>query len=124
MQGVDVVAYGAHIAAQLGAHVVKVKPPSAHIEQDAARKVYESEGIPTDTLADRVRHVVQSTFGGRRIVIFSGGAAQGREGLIEEIRGIAAGGGFGSIVGRNSFQRPKTEAVDLLHEIMDIYASA
>jgi class I fructose-bisphosphate aldolase len=121
---VDVVAYGAHIAAQLGAHVVKVKPPSAHIEQDAARKVYESEGIATDTLADRVRHVVQSTFGGRRIVIFSGGAAQGREGLIEEIRGIAAGGGFGSIVGRNSFQRPKTEAVDLLHEIMDIYASA
>ncbi len=120
----DVVAYGAHIAAQLGAHVVKVKPPSAHIEQDAARQVYESEGIPTDTLADRVRHVVQSTFGGRRIVIFSGGATQGREGLIEEIRGIAAGGGFGSIVGRNSFQRPKIEAVDLLHEIMDIYASA
>jgi len=121
---VDVVAYAAHIAAQLGAHLIKVKPPSAHIEQDAARKVYESEGIPVDTLENRVRHVVQSAFGGRRIVIFSGGAAQGREGLIEEIRGIAAGGGFGSIVGRNSFQRPKTEAVDLLHEIMDIYASA
>ncbi len=120
----DIVAYAAHIAAQLGAHLIKVKPPSAHIEQDAARKVYESEGIPIGTLADRVRHVVQSAFGGRRIVIFSGGAAQGREGLIEEIRGIAAGGGFGSIVGRNSFQRPKTEAVDLLHEIMDIYASA
>jgi len=121
---VDVVAYAAHIAAQLGAHLIKVKPPSAHIEQDAARKVYESERIPVDTLENRVRHVVQSAFGGRRIVIFSGGAAQGREGLIEEIRGIAAGGGFGSIVGRNSFQRPKTEAVDLLHEIMDIYASA
>jgi class I fructose-bisphosphate aldolase len=121
---VDVVAYAAHIAAQLGAHLIKVKPPSAHIEQDAARKVYESEGIPVDTLENRVRHVVQSAFGGRRIVIFSGGAAQGREGLIEEIRGIAAGGGFGSIVGRNSFQRPKAEAVDLLHEIMDIYASA
>ncbi len=120
----DIVAYAAHIAAQLGAHLIKVKPPSAHIEQDAARKVYESEGIPIDTLANRVRHVVQSAFGGRRIVIFSGGAAQGREGLIEEIRGIAAGGGFGSIVGRNSFQRPKTEAVDLLREIMDIYASA
>jgi class I fructose-bisphosphate aldolase len=121
---VDVVAYAAHIAAQLGAHLIKVKPPSAHIEQDAARKVYESEGIPVDTLENRVRHVVQSAFGGRRIVIFSGGAAQGREGLIEEIRGVAAGGGFGSIVGRNSFQRPKAEAVDLLHEIMDIYASA
>ena len=121
---IDVIAYGAQIAAQLGAHVIKVKPPTDHIEQDAARKVYESENIPIGTLADRVRHVVQSAFGGRRIVIFSGGAAQGREGLMDEIRGIADGGGFGSIVGRNSFQRPKTEAIDLLHEIMNIYASA
>jgi class I fructose-bisphosphate aldolase len=121
---VDVVAYAAQIAAQLGAHFIKVKPPSAHIEQDAARKVYEAEGVPLATLADRVRHVVQSAFNGRRIVIFSGGAAQGREGLLEEIRGIADGGGFGSIVGRNSFQRPKTEAIDLLHEIMDIYAGS
>ena len=121
---VDVIAYAAQIAAQLGAHLIKVKPPSDHIEQDAARVVYESEGIPIATLADRVRHVVQAAFNGRRIVIFSGGAAQGRDALLEEIRGIADGGGFGSIVGRNSFQRPKTEAIDLLHEIMDIYAAA
>ena len=121
---VDVVAYAAQIAAQLGAHLIKIKPPSGHVEQDAARKVYESEGIPIETLAERVRHVVQSAFNGRRIVIFSGGAAQGREGLLEEIRAIADGGGFGSIVGRNSFQRPKTEAIELLHEIMDIYAGA
>lgn len=121
---VDVVAYAAQIAAQLGAHLIKVKPPTAHIEQDAARKVYEAEGIAIDTLADRIRHVVQSAFGGRRIVIFSGGAAKDRDGLLEEIRGLADGGAFGSIVGRNSFQRPKTEAIDLLHSIMDIYASA
>jgi class I fructose-bisphosphate aldolase len=118
---VDVVAYAAQIAAQLGAHLIKVKPPTDHIEQDAARKVYESEKIAIGTMADRVRHVVQSAFHGRRIVIFSGGPAKGREGVIEEIRGIAEGGGFGSIVGRNSFQRPKSEAIDLLHEIMDIY---
>ena len=118
---IDVVAYAAQIAAQLGAHLIKVKPPTEHIEQDAARKVYESEKVPLGTLADRVRHVVQSAFNGRRIVIFSGGAAKGREAVIEEIRGIAEGGGFGSIVGRNSFQRPKNEAIDLLHEIMDIY---
>ncbi len=121
---IDVVAYAAQIAAQLGAHVIKVKPPTEHIEQDAARKVYESESIPIGTLAERVRHVVQSAFGGRRIVIFSGGAAQGREGLLGEIRAIVDGGGFGSIVGRNSFQRPKTEAIDLLHAIMDIYQAA
>lgn len=117
----DVVAYAAQIAAQLGAHVIKVKPPTEHIEQDAARKVYEAEKIPIGTLAERVRHVVQSAFHGRRIVIFSGGAAKGREAVIEEIRGIAEGGAYGSIVGRNSFQRPKSEAIDLLHEIMDIY---
>ena len=119
---IDVVAYAAQIAAQLGAHLIKVKPPTAHIEQDAARKVYEKHGIPIDTLADRVRHVVQSAFNGRRIVIFSGGAAKDRAGVIEEIQAIADGGGFGSIIGRNSFQRAKTEAIDLLHEVMDIYA--
>ncbi len=121
---IDVVAYAAQIAAQLGAHIIKVKPPTDHIEQDAARKVYEAEKIPVATLADRIRHVVQAAFNGRRIVIFSGGPAKDREGVMEEIRGIAEGGGFGSIIGRNSFQRPKAEAIDLLHEVMDIYAQA
>jgi fructose-bisphosphate aldolase, class I len=118
---IDVVAYGAQIAAQLGAHIIKVKPPTEHIEQAAAKKIYESEGIPVKTLAERVRHVVQSSFNGRRIVIFSGGEAKGKAEVLEEIRQIAEGGGFGAIVGRNAFQRPKTEAVDLLHEIMEIY---
>ena len=121
---IDVVAYAAQIAAQLGAHLIKVKPPTDHIEQDAARKVYESEQIPIATLPDRIRHVVDSAFRGRRIVIFSGGAAKGRDAVLEEIRGVAEGGGFGSIVGRNSFQRAKTEAIDLLHEIMAIYERA
>ncbi len=119
---IDVCAYAAQIAAQLGAHVIKVKPPTDYIEQDAARKVYEAQGIPVSSLAERVSHVVQSAFGGRRIVIFSGGPAKDRQGLIDEIQGIADGGGFGSIIGRNSFQRPKGEAIDLLHEVMDIYA--
>ncbi len=121
---IDVVAYAAQIAAQLGAHVIKVKPPTEHIEQDAARKVYEKEGIPVSTLPDRVRHVIQSAFNGRRIVIFSGGAAKGKDEVLEEIRGIAEGGGFGSIMGRNSFQRPKGEAIELLHEVMDIHKNA
>jgi class I fructose-bisphosphate aldolase len=121
---IDVAAYAAQIACQLGAHVVKVKPPTEHIEQDEARKVYEKQRIPVGTLADRVRHVVQSAFGGRRIVIFSGGAAKDRAEILEEVRGLADGGAFGSIMGRNSFQRPKTEAIDLLHEVMDIFARA
>ena len=118
---IDVAAYAAQIAAQLGANIIKVKLPSAHIEQDAARKVYEEEQIPIETLTDRVRHVVQSAFDGKRIVIFSGGGKTSDDALFEQIRAIHAGGGFGSIIGRNSFQRPEADAVKMLRAIMDIY---
>ena len=119
--GLDTIAYAAHIACQLGAHVVKVKPPTAHIGRDDARKYYET--VPRDTLADRIRHVKQAAFDGRRIVIFSGGAAKGTEDVLEEIRQIHAGGGDGSILGRNAFQRPFDEAVTLLKDVMEIYKS-
>jgi fructose-bisphosphate aldolase, class I len=118
---IDVVAYAAQIAAQLGAHVIKVKPPTAHIEQSAAKKVYEKERIPIGTLAERVRHVVQSAFAGRRIVIFSGGEAKETSAIFDEVRGIRDGGGFGSIIGRNSFQRPRADALKFLDTVMKIY---
>jgi class I fructose-bisphosphate aldolase len=119
---IDVTAYAAHIAAELGAHIVKVKLPSAHLEQDAARAVYEKEKVAIATPADRVKHVVQSTFDGRRIVIFSGGPADTDEHMLEEVRAIQAGGGFGSIMGRNSFQRKKPEALKFLGNVIDIYS--
>ncbi len=118
---VDVVSYAVQIAAQLGAHLIKVKPPSAYIELEEARKVYEKYKIPIGTLTERVKHVVQSAFDGKRIVIFSGGPAKSREEVTEEIRQIKEGGGFGSIIGRNSFQRPRKEALDFLSEILEIY---
>jgi len=118
---VDIVAYAAQIAAQLGAHIIKVKPPSEYIELEKAREVYEKYNIPIKTLSDRVRHVVQSAFDGKRIVIFSGGPAKGRKEVLEEIRQLHKGGGFGSIIGRNSFQRPEKEALDFLSDIIDIY---
>ena len=120
--GIDVISYGAQIACQLGAHIVKVKPPSSHIEQEAARKVYESEGIPVDTMADRIRHVVESCFAGRRVVIFSGGETKSTPELLDELKQMAQGGSFGSIMGRNAFQRPKKEAIELLRKAMDIFA--
>ncbi|MBI4642131.1 MAG: class I fructose-bisphosphate aldolase [Candidatus Tectomicrobia bacterium] len=120
--GIDVTAYAAHIAAQLGAHIIKVKLPTAHTEQDAARKVYEAEKIPVGTLTDRVRHVVQSCFDGRRVIIFSGGALQeDDESVFNEARAIRDGGGFGSIMGRNAFQREKPHALEFLNTIMSIY---
>ncbi len=119
---IDVIAYSAHIAAQLGAHFIKVKPPTSHIEQDAARKVYEAQNIKVATLADRTRHVVQSCFNGKRVVIFSGGEAKGTDQLIAEVQQLAQGGAFGSIMGRNAFQRPKKEAIELLHRVMDTFS--
>jgi len=120
---IDVVGYAAQIAAQLGAHIIKVKLPTEHIAQAAAKDVYLARGIPISTAAERVRHVVQCAFDGRRIVIFSGGAAiADDEKFLGEVRAIQAGGGFGSIIGRNTFQRSRAEALRLLSTVMDIYA--
>jgi class I fructose-bisphosphate aldolase len=119
---VDVDAYAAQIAAQLGAHLIKVKLPTEHVELKEAQEVYAKAKVPIATLPERVRHVVQSCFDGRRVVIFSGGEAKGDEAILQEARAIREGGGFGSIVGRNSFQREKTHAIKLLQAIMDIYA--
>ena len=117
----DVTAYAAHIAAQLGAHIIKVKLPTAHIEQEEARKVYAEQHVPGGTLTERVRHVVQSTFNGRRIVIFSGGAKTDDAAILDEVRSIRDGGGFGSIIGRNSFQRERAAAMTLLDQMIRIY---
>jgi class I fructose-bisphosphate aldolase len=119
----DVTAYAAQIAALLGANIIKVKLPSAFLEQPAAKKVYEEQNVPRETQAERVRHIIQSAFNGRRIVIFSGGAIkQDDNALFDEARAIRDGGGFGSIIGRNSFQRPQAEALKLLDGFIKIYS--
>lgn len=122
--GVDVIAYSAQIAAQLGATIIKVKPPSAFIEQKEAKKVFEEEKIKIATLADRTRHVIDSAFNGKRITIFSGGEAKSTQDVLNEVKELAHGGSFGSIMGRNAFQRPKKEALQLLKDVMDIYAGS
>jgi class I fructose-bisphosphate aldolase len=118
---VDVIAYAAQIAAELGADIIKVKLPSARVELPEAQKTYQQYEIPIATLAERVRHVVQSAFAGRRIVIFSGGPATTDEQIFSEVRAIRDGGGFGSIIGRNSFQRKKPEALKFFATIMGLY---
>ncbi|HUP02159.1 MAG TPA: class I fructose-bisphosphate aldolase [Gemmatimonadota bacterium] len=117
----DVVAYGAHLACQMGAHVVKVKLPSDHLEQKKAKEVYEELEIPRESVADRVRNVVQAAFDGKRIIIFSGGSKRGDEPFFEDIRGIRDGGGYGSIIGRNTFQRPWDDSLRFIGTVIDIY---
>jgi class I fructose-bisphosphate aldolase len=115
----DVGAYAAHIAALVGAHIIKVKLPTDHIEQKDAKKAYE--GIDASTQAKRVAHVVQSCFAGRRLVVFSGGATKGADAVYQDARDIRDGGGNGSIIGRNTFQRPREEALAMLDKIIRIY---
>ena len=118
---IDIVSYAAHMAALVGAHIIKVKPPTSFIELSEAKKVYMSENIPIDTLTDRIKHVVQSCFNGRRLVVFSGGNSRDNDSLLKEIKELYLGGASGSIIGRNSFQRPYDEALNLLNQITNIY---
>jgi class I fructose-bisphosphate aldolase len=118
---IDVTAYATQIAALLGAHVIKVKLSTDHLEQDAARKVYQAEGIDVSSQTARVRHCMDAAFGGRRIVVFSGGAKSGTDSIYDGARAIRDGGGNGSIIGRNSFQRPRDEALELLGTLVRIY---
>ena len=117
----DVVAYSAHMAALLGAHIIKVKLPSAHIEQEEAKAAYAGMGVDFSLPGNRVAHVVRAAFDGRRIVVFSGGASKDGKALFDEVRAIRAGGGYGSIMGRNSFQRPRQEALSMLDQVIRIY---
>jgi class I fructose-bisphosphate aldolase len=117
----DVCAYAAHLACQIGAHIVKVKPPTDAMYLDAAAKVYKDRKIPVKTMSQRIEHVVQSCFNGRRIVVFSGGEAKDLDGIYNEVRAIRDGGGNGSIIGRNTFQRPKEDALAMLDTIIKIY---
>ena len=118
---IDVTAYAAHMAAQLGAHIIKVKPPTDFIEQADAKKVYEAQNIDISSLSARIAHVLQSAFDGKRLVVFSGGAAKGTEEIYDEIRQLRDGGASGSIIGRNSFQRPREDALKLLGDVVRIY---
>jgi class I fructose-bisphosphate aldolase len=117
----DICAYAAHMAALLGAHIIKVKLPTAHLELAAAKKVYEAQKIDLSSAAARVRHVVQSCFNGRRIVVFSGGEASTIDSVFDAARAIRDGGGNGSIIGRNTFQRPREDAIKMLDTLIQIY---
>jgi len=118
---IDVAAYAAQIAALLGAHVIKIKLSTDHLMLPEAKKVYQAEGIDIATQAARVRHCMQASFNGRRIVVFSGGARKGADSVYDDARAIRDGGGNGSIIGRNSFQRPRDEALAMLAKLVDIY---
>ena len=121
---IDIAAYAGQIAALLGAHIIKIKLSTDHLEHPEAKKVYEAQGIDIATQAARVRHCMQAAFNGRRIVVFSGGAKKGEDSVYDDARAIRDGGGNGSIIGRNTFQRPREDALEMLSKLVDIYKGA
>lgn len=118
---IDVGAYAAQIAALLGAHIIKIKLSTDHLEQGEAKKVYEKYGIDVSSQTARVKHCMQAAFNGRRIVVFSGGAAKGEDSVYDDARAIRDGGGNGSIIGRNTFQRSREDAIAMLDKLVEIY---
>ncbi|SHI35301.1 fructose-bisphosphate aldolase, class I [Palleronia salina] len=118
---VDVAAYAAQIAALIGAHIIKIKLSTDHLEVPEAKKVFEEQNIDISTQAARVAECMRSAFDGRRIVVFSGGAKKGEDAVYDDARAIRDGGGNGSIIGRNSFQREKSEALAMFDKLVDIY---
>ena len=117
----DIIAYAAHIAALLGAHIIKVKPPTANVEQSNCKELYIKEKLDISNLSSRIQHIKRCAFNSKRIVVFSGGNAKGIDEILQEIQYIKEGGGNGSIIGRNTFQRPKKEAIEMLNKIISIY---
>ena len=118
---IDVAAYAAQVAALMGAHIIKIKLSTDHLMLPEAKTVYEEQGIDISTQSARVKHCMDSSLGGRRIVIFSGGAKKGADSVYDDARAIRDGGGNGSIIGRNSFQRDKKDALEMLGKLVEIY---
>ena len=118
---IDTIAYAAHIAALLGAHIIKVKPPSSSVANNELKKQYSEFFSNIDSLSERIKHIKKSAFNSKKLVVFSGGNAKGTQEMLEEIEQIKDGGGNGSIIGRNTFQRPRAEALQLLQSVINIY---
>ncbi len=119
-RAVDVIAYGVALGVSLGAHIVKVKLPldGYGIKSNQEMGIYNE--VNTKTLKNRVALVMKAAYNGHRIVIHSGGDFADAETLEEEIKALRDGGAFGTIMGRNAFQRPKVEALDLISDLQDI----
>lgn len=119
-RAVDVIAYGVALGVSLGAQIIKVKLPidGYGIASNKEMGIYDK--VPTETLTDRIKLVMKAAYNGHRIVIHSGGDFANAATLADEMRAIRDGGAFGSIMGRNAFQRPREQALDLITNLQDV----
>jgi len=107
--------YGARLACELGADVVKLNVPEFDEKAAASPKPYNTLRLGYQEAVERV---VRSA--GRTLVLFSGGSKLGDEDLLEKARHCMEAGATGLIFGRNMWQRAMADALRLTAEIKRI----
>lgn len=109
--------YAARIADELGADVAKVNYPALG-PSTGAPKPYDTMDITSHDEA--VRRVI--TAAGRAKILISGGSKETDEEILEKARTSLEAGAMGLIFGRNVWQRPWDESLQMIgkfHEIFD-----
>jgi class I fructose-bisphosphate aldolase len=123
----DLTGQANHLAATIGADIVKQKQPTNNGGYTAIgfgktdKRVYSE--LTTDHPIDLTRYQVANCYMGRIGLINSGGAsgaADFPEAVATAVINKRAGG-MGLISGRKAFQRPMAEGIKLLNAIQDVY---
>jgi class I fructose-bisphosphate aldolase len=112
--------YGARMAMEMGADVVKLNLPKIDPEKDRdAPAPYNEVEVSQE---EAVRQVVESA--GRSLVVLSGGSKMSDDQLLGQTRYIMEAGGTGVIYGRNVWQREWSEANEIIEQIKEIMLSS
>ena len=109
--------YAARTASELGADVVKVNFPDPDKQSGAAQPY-----LRDFTTQQAIDAVVRSA--NRTLLLVSGGERAGDEAMLDKARQSMEAGATGLIFGRNVWQRPFEEALDLakqFHELLHEY---
>ena len=67
----DIIGYAAHIAAQLGAHIIKVKPPGLHLENKDLQNLF-TDKTNKSLLSNRISHIKKCAFNSKKYSFFWG----------------------------------------------------
>src|SRR5215211_1431261 len=112
--------YAARLAMEMGADIVKLNMPKIDPENDKDSPAPYNEGGFSQE--DAIQHVVASA--GRALVVLSGGSRVDDDKLLDQTRFIMEAGGSGVIYGRNVWQRPHKDAVEIIEQIKEIMLSS
>lgn len=123
----DLTGQANHIAATIGADIVKQKMAENNGGYTAVGFGYTDERVysklTTENPIDLVRYQLANCYMGRAGLINSGGAA-GQNDLTESVRTAVINkraGGMGLILGRKAFKKSMKEGVALINAVQDVY---